>query len=402
MRHVLVPSYMKNFQCIGSDCEDTCCAGWKVIVDKETFQKYRETKHPLMKELLKKSVSRNRPNTSKDSYAKIQMNEDGACSLLDDEGLCKVQALLGPEMLSNTCAIYPRMLNRVDETVEKSLTLSCPEATRLALLNPNGIDFLEEEEPANTPGFMNRDFQTSPKHSYFWNLRIFTIQLLQDRRRSIETRLIVLGLFFQRIDALSQKEMSEHLSYIMTEYLERLGDDEFLESISQLPSNLSFQVNMGKSLIEYRITDGLTSKRYLDCLQDMISGLSLEEETAMEKVIEKYTNSNEIYYFPYMKEHEYILENYLVNYVFKSLFPNDQPRLFDSYVMLIVNMALIKLHLIGMANTHKGLTTDIVLKLVQSYSKTIDHNASYLVNVRDILKESGYSTMAHMVVLLKS
>ena len=27
------PHYYKKFQCIASDCEDTCCAGWAITID---------------------------------------------------------------------------------------------------------------------------------------------------------------------------------------------------------------------------------------------------------------------------------------------------------------------------------------------------------------------------------
>jgi len=168
-----------------------------------------------------------------------------------------------------------------------------------------------------------------------------------------------------------------------------------------MSSNLSFQMNMGKSLIEYRLKDGLSSERYLECLKEMIEGLSLDHEKSIE-TIEKYKIAHDTYYATFMTENDYILENYLVNYVFKNLFPYDQQNLFDSYVILIINFALIRMHLVGMAQTHKGLSFDLVLKLIQSYSKTIDHNESYLVNVIGSLKESGYSTMAHMATLIKN
>ena len=31
---------MAQFKCIGGECEDTCCAGWSVSIDKKTYKKY--------------------------------------------------------------------------------------------------------------------------------------------------------------------------------------------------------------------------------------------------------------------------------------------------------------------------------------------------------------------------
>ncbi len=31
------PIYLKEFKCIGGECEDSCCIGWDVDIDKFTF-----------------------------------------------------------------------------------------------------------------------------------------------------------------------------------------------------------------------------------------------------------------------------------------------------------------------------------------------------------------------------
>ena len=36
-----VPDYFKKFKCIASECEDTCCAGWEIVVDDETYDYYK-------------------------------------------------------------------------------------------------------------------------------------------------------------------------------------------------------------------------------------------------------------------------------------------------------------------------------------------------------------------------
>ena len=38
----IATTYFEKFSCIGPACEDTCCAGWKLSVDKRTFQMYRK------------------------------------------------------------------------------------------------------------------------------------------------------------------------------------------------------------------------------------------------------------------------------------------------------------------------------------------------------------------------
>ena len=34
------PRYFEEFKCIGGKCEDSCCIGWNIDIDKITFKKY--------------------------------------------------------------------------------------------------------------------------------------------------------------------------------------------------------------------------------------------------------------------------------------------------------------------------------------------------------------------------
>lgn len=32
-----IPDYYDDFTCIADACEDTCCAGWQIVIDKESL-----------------------------------------------------------------------------------------------------------------------------------------------------------------------------------------------------------------------------------------------------------------------------------------------------------------------------------------------------------------------------
>ena len=38
----MVPHYYKDFKCTASKCTDTCCAGWEIIIDDETYKNYKK------------------------------------------------------------------------------------------------------------------------------------------------------------------------------------------------------------------------------------------------------------------------------------------------------------------------------------------------------------------------
>lgn len=34
------PSYYGDFHCIGGSCKDSCCIGWEVDIDEDTYEYY--------------------------------------------------------------------------------------------------------------------------------------------------------------------------------------------------------------------------------------------------------------------------------------------------------------------------------------------------------------------------
>ncbi|TDL78927.1 flagellin lysine-N-methylase [Peribacillus frigoritolerans] len=406
-RSLLIPQYVKEFSCIGSACEDSCCTGWRVNIDEATYKKYKRDQDKELKPLFKKNIIRNRSNPSSDDFAKIKMGKEGRCSFLSEENLCKVQLNLGEDFLSNTCTTFPRSLNRINGVVEKSLTMSCPEAARLALLNPNGIEFDETEE-LNRQVFIAKELDTSNPNlmnkpiKYFWELRIFTIQVLQDRTYSLNERLIFLGLFFRKVQEAVDHGKLDSIQDIIAHYATMMANGGAKSVFSNDPTHLAIQMELCKELLDYRVAHGIGSERYKNCLSETLQGIEYTNESNIEEVAEKYKEAFEEYYKPFMSEHEYILENYLVNYVFKNLFPFGNKNMFEDYVMLILHYSMIKLHLIGMAGFHKCLTIELVITLIQSFSKSVEHNNVYLKRAFNLLRDNGYTTMAYMAILIKN
>jgi len=149
-RPLLTPQYMRQFKCVGSQCEDTCCIGWRVNIDHATYRKYQRIPDLELRQELDSCIKRNRSQPGEKNYARIKMNPGNVCPLMNEESLCRIQLRLGEEFLSDVCATYPRVANLVNNVLEKSATMSCPEAARLALLNPDEMEFDEEAGSAES------------------------------------------------------------------------------------------------------------------------------------------------------------------------------------------------------------------------------------------------------------
>jgi lysine-N-methylase len=406
-RLVLVPRYMSSFVCTGSECEDTCCKGWQVNVDKATYKKYKKVSHPELKPMLEENIKRIRTNPNDEDYAQIILDKEKGCPMLSEEGLCKVQLTLGEDYLSNVCLTYPRITNEINGVLEKSATTSCPEIARLALLNPDGIEFDEIVEQ-DTRKIVSKRIHTKMKTEgivkYLWELRIFTIQVLQNRNFPLTYRLILLGMFYKKVHEYEEEQRINELPDLIASYSRMIAEGSFIESFTKIPTRVEVQLRILKQLVDYRQATVISSKRYLECLSAFLQGIEYKPEDSLDTVTERYQTAYQKYYEPFMIQHEYVLENYLVNYVYKNVFPISLDRnVFEEYVVLVLHYGLIKMHLIGMAGFYKEeFSLDHVVKLIQSFGRTIEHNPIYLGQIFELLKEHNHTTMASMAVFIKN
>ena len=77
MRYIR-PSYYDNFKCIADKCPDTCCAGWQIMIDEESLEKYGEVKGDFGKRL--------RSSIDWQEGAFYQNNK--RCAFLNKENVC--------------------------------------------------------------------------------------------------------------------------------------------------------------------------------------------------------------------------------------------------------------------------------------------------------------------------
>ncbi|MBN1064033.1 flagellin lysine-N-methylase [Clostridium botulinum] len=408
-RNVLQPQYVKKFKCIGSNCTDSCCIGWTIGIDKNTYKKYKDLKNSELNPLIKRYISRNRSNIKcEDNYAKIKLKND-LCPFLDEKRLCRIQLEKGHSYLSKVCITYPRMINKVDGVLEKSLTMSCPEAARLALLNKNPMEFDQDIELIETPYIYSLNLNTSDIKSiskgskYFWDIRVFVISLLQNNKYELWERLIIVGMFIKKIQEEIDNKNFNNISNIISIYSRYVEEDSFKKQLNNISSEESIQIKLLKEIADKRHLFEIKNSKYIEFFSEFLKGIDYNEEDDIKEIGKRYKKAYMSYYGPFFNEYLYILENYCINYVFKSVFPFEEKKsMFDSYMMLIIHYSLIKMNLIGISAFHKGLTTETVIQLIQSFAKTIEHNKTYLNYIEKLMKDNKLNNIAYMAILLKN
>lgn len=114
---------LEKFVCTGGECEDTCCKGWRIGIDRESYRLYRRVKGRFGRRLF----------LGIDHKERCFRLKGTACAFLNREGLCDIYKELGREGMCRECRAYPRHVEDYGRLREVMLSMSCPEAARVIL-----------------------------------------------------------------------------------------------------------------------------------------------------------------------------------------------------------------------------------------------------------------------------
>jgi len=143
-KEIIYPGYFKKFRCISSDCTDTCCKAWDIVVDENTLGFYRSIP-AINKHII----------TDSDGDNIIAMTKNG-CPFLDDNLLCRIQSKYGEDKLCEDCRKFPRISQDFTEFEEYMLSLACPHACRLIFEVDNTFDeYYRKDVHADGNGYPN-------------------------------------------------------------------------------------------------------------------------------------------------------------------------------------------------------------------------------------------------------
>ena len=202
---ILQPKYVADFQCDGSKCDAKCCRNlWLIDIDRETYKKYQRIKNPSMR---KKILTSMQPSITRVGF-KIKFNENGACPLLCEDNFCYVQKNLGEDALSETCKLYPRRLNKIGNYQFRVLSMTCPVAAEQALLSPYGMELqqlsCEDDSAAWKLAVKNTHSKEVSDDLPAVHIMMGGLAILQNTSYTFEQRLVLLGLFLDRVEDCQQ------------------------------------------------------------------------------------------------------------------------------------------------------------------------------------------------------
>jgi lysine-N-methylase len=419
LRHtpILRPNYAERFQCIGPACEDTCCARWSIHVDKPACDKFASLPDsPLRTEILTQ-IQPLPPNQNGATFkAHFPLTLQQICPFHDNDNLCRIQKTLGENYLPQICANYPRLPMTIDNLEEKPLTLSCPEAARLILLDKN----LLAPDAAGHYQFNWDDSKTEGTHltAWFWPIREFSLRLVANRNYPLWQRLFLLGLFTRRLDSIVNRELDPEgypltFGKLLSGFEASIRANTLRTEMEKIPANLKLQLDLVLVLVAMRLKQAFANPRTTQMLTYFLDGIGYTPDSKLPALVTRYQEAYNRWYSPLIAREPQLLENFLTNQIFRSLFPfgreglNQNPTpaltLSDNFAQFVTYYALIKGLLIGTAGYFRGnFSAAHALAVIQIASRHFEHQPAFLDEAQALIVRSGNNTPKGFATLVRN
>ena len=178
-----------SFKCIADKCKFTCCSGWDINIDSNTYEKWNKEKNKC-KDIL------NKLKFIDNDYIIINKKTNDTCPFLDNRRLCNIVKSNGDEYLSLTCQRFPRIENTFEGIKEFTLSCSCPEVVDI-------IGKIEEEIILVNCNNDDTDIPIEIK------IRDTIIKIIKEKNLNIESKLIV--SYRMLLNILNNEELTEEV-----------------------------------------------------------------------------------------------------------------------------------------------------------------------------------------------
>lgn len=135
------PDHYDDFQCIAEKCQHSCCVGWEIDIDAESFEYYVNLTGSIGEKLRRCIQPEPEPH--------FVLGENERCPFLNGSGLCELILELGEDALCNICTEHPRFYNEFSGRTECGLGACCEAAAELLLNGDKPLALLCEEDGEN-------------------------------------------------------------------------------------------------------------------------------------------------------------------------------------------------------------------------------------------------------------
>ena len=436
---VRVPNYFNEFKCIASECEDTCCAGWEIVIDDETYKRYENVEGEFREILRSKIVKSDGEN--------IFLLNNGNCSFLNEKKMCEIYINLGEDHLCYTCQQFPRYTEEFLDLKEVGLSLSCPEAARIILRKAENTTFnLSEEdncenemqeddlslsceninssnctlgECSNSKDNENRESFNLSESENRQCLDLKNSEDIEGNNSEVDSFTEGEDYFDEGIDAEVLSEFLECRNIVFNiierndldlgtkaalalEFVKEvqnkidLGDMDEIPELMEEYRDENFINTLVKELESFKGKESIKHKNLCEYLKiyKSIKHINSNDPLGLGKAL-KYFEGNEEFYLrkhkefnEYYKENLYKFKNILVYFIFRYF----MKAIFDYDVSAKIKLGIIstlmikELAVVRFIENNNEFTEEDMVEVSRIYSKDIEHSDENIENLQEIFE----------------
>jgi len=381
----MIPHYYKDFKCTASKCTDTCCAGWEIIIDDETYKHYNEVCGEFGKRL------KSNLTLYEDGEPGFILQNDN-CPFLNTNNLCDIYTELGKESLCYTCKTYPRLIEEYSNLREIGLSLSCPEAARLILLDSKPVTFEVSEDYEMVNEYDDINFDIS---QHIISARKMALDILQNRPISLNHRIALLINFAHDI----QEEINENKLYRVPDVINKYSDEHYQKELinefnnyrkkqSDKYDNMYKCMNMYKSLNPINNNWPKIIEHAINCFH------KIDDITFYQK---QYDDFNE-YFKDKTYEYEHLMVYFIFHYFMKSVFDEE---LYSKVTLAVMSYLIIKeLNVVRWIDNKYNFDISDQIDIMHMYSKEIENSEKTLYDLEEMFTTNKIFDLKQLLILI--
>ena len=385
-----IPDYYKEFKCIADKCEDTCCAGWQIVIDDKSLNQYKKVRGKFMGRML---GSINWCNGT------FRQDKEKRCAFLNENNLCDMYTNLGEKSLCKTCKRYPRHIEEFEGVREITLSVSCPEVARILMERMTPVRFLEYEKDRGALEDEEFDDFDPFLFSMLQDARSKMLEILQNRELSLQIRtVLVLGMAHDIQGRINRQEIFSCYD-VMDKYADKKAE-EFVNTFLRKTENSGKEAVLGKELfgklydLEFLKEDWYVLLRETEMLlygsrENCEKSSYNKKEAKTGKEIYKELQKEFTLWADEKLDMEIHLEQLLVYFLF-TYFPG---AVYDGEVFAKVQMAVFctwmikKLWSARWIRNEKALELEEMTELVYRFSREVEHSDDNLKKVEKLMEK---------------
>ncbi len=345
-----------EFICIGGDCPITCCKGWEVSVDSETYHKWKKEfrKEDQVKHTIWKKKS------SGNLEYKINMGQGKCCPYFNEAGLCRIVIRDGEEYLPNICRQFPRVINEYEGRKEYTLSCACPEVVDILRREGEGLQLFVWDD------------RTVEEELPLFHLRETLLKVLSSSRYSLKDRLL-LGLIIlsecAKNDMMTKEAVVRYREeYVLDSYLELWREEEVKAADAALEQNELF----------LDITENYRKEEhYRDFLEPLAT---YAEEFDVRDLVTRNMEFEKVF-----SAYDKLIEQCLMIKVFSECICDELEEVLLSFQMIILEYVMLRHSVFLTLLLHGSIKYQDIRNSIVIFSRMIGNNPE---GIREFFEES--------------